>query len=363
MLEDQKISYKSIVGIIILGISPSAILYLPTITYKEANQDCWLSILVVTLFGILSALIITSLGKLYQNKTVIDYSVDILGWPLGKLIGLVYILFFIYIDATILREFSELLSGAFLINTPQIFFSIGILLPCIYMLYIGIESLARASQILFPLYLVSVVGLILLAMNEMDFNYLKPVLAEGIEPVLMGSYRNMVWFGEISILLILFPSINQTKQVKKLSVLAIIVVSLLLMIVNISLVSIFSNHIDHLNYPFLSLARFVSVGGFVERLDSVIMIMWIAVMFIKISLFFYCAMVSISKFFNIKKSSNTIFPLAIIIFFISFLRWDSLTALKSELAYQMPIPYTIIQVGIPFLLLIIAKLKQSFSTK
>lgn len=361
MLENAKISYRYLIGIIVMTISPTAILYLPTMNYKEAKQDSWMAVLLVMFFGLFVTIIVTKLGQMYPGKTIIEYSNDIVGRPIGKILGLIICVYFIYINATILREFSELLAGPFMPNTDIIVFATGILLPSIYAIYKGFEVIARVNVIIFPLFILSIFIIMLLGLQNMDFTMLAPILEKGFVPVLTGAYRQLTWYGETFTLTMIIPYIDMPNKVRKISLIAVLLVTLLSVTINIDLISTFGARTETLTYPFLSLARYVNFGEFLERMDSLLMIIWIAGVFIKITIFYYCAVLGISQLFHLKNHYKPALPVGIILALLSAYLWPSIAAVKYELAYISIIPYTLVQFCIPFILMIIALIKRSFS--
>jgi spore germination protein KB len=86
---------------------------------------------------------------MFKDKTIIQYSETIAGRIPGKLIGLIYCGFFIYIDAVILREFADFFTSVFFPETPLVFFSISIILASIYAVRQGLEVIARVNEIFF----------------------------------------------------------------------------------------------------------------------------------------------------------------------------------------------------------------------
>ncbi|GMQ62723.1 GerAB/ArcD/ProY family transporter [Vallitalea maricola] len=357
MLEDGKISYKCVVGIIFMTIAPTAILYLPTITYKEARQDGWISVLITTLFGLLVAYAIIDLGTMYKSKTIIEYSTDIIGKVPSKILGFLYCCYFIYINAFIIREFAELLAGAFMIETPILFFIISIILPSIYGVYKGLEVIVRVNQIIFPIFMISILAIILYSLKDMDFTNIFPILDNGIQPVIIGGYRNLLWFTEVFVLAIFMPYINRPEKVRKLSFISILIIGLLGALINLSIVATFGANTKHLTYPYLSLARYVSVG-FVERLDSIIMFMWIAGVYIKIVIYHYCATLAIGQWLKFKKFELLSIPIGLLLVILSYILWDSLVKLKYEVKYIVIVPFIIMQGVIPVLLFILTKIKK-----
>ena len=68
----------------------------------------------------ITSYIVIKLGLRFPNQTFVDYSQLIVGKFFGKIITLIYILFFIHITATIMREFGEVINTVFLIRNNYI---------------------------------------------------------------------------------------------------------------------------------------------------------------------------------------------------------------------------------------------------
>ncbi|GKX31054.1 spore germination protein YndE [Vallitalea longa] len=362
MFEDGKISYRSVVGIIITTIGPTAILYLPTITYKEAKQDGWISVLITTIFGFIVAYSVANLGNMYKDKTIIQYSKDIIGKIPGKIIGFAYCIHFIYINAFILREFAELLAGAFMSKTPILFFVIGIILPSIYGVYKGLEVIIRINQIIFPIFMLSILAILAFSLKDTDFTRILPILDNGIEPIITGGYRNLLWFTEVVVLAMFIPYINEQKKIKKPITIALLIVGVLGAFINLIIVATFGANTEYLTYPYLSLTRYISVG-FLERLDAIILFMWIAGVYMKIVVFHYCATLALGQWLNIKKFKILAIPIGILLVVLSYVLWDNLELLKYQIAYIFVTPFVIIQGVIPVLLYIIALIRNKFNKK
>ncbi len=357
MLEKGKISYKHLISIIFMIVSPTAILYLPSMTYREAKQDSFIPIIMITIVTLFFAQVVISLGHMYQNKTIIQYSQDILGKALGKITGLIFCLFLVHVNSVIIREFAELLAGPFMKLTPLWFFVIGIILPSIYAVIKGLEVIDRVNQIIFPIYIIFLSAIVLLSYKDMDFRNTMPVFTQDITSIMNGFYRTFIWFGEVALLSMIMPYVNMPKKVKKMTFISIIYLVLLGAIVNIAIITTFGKNTQNLSYPFLSLARYISVANFFERLDSIIMFMWISGVFIKITIFHYCATLAIAQWLELKDYRITAVVTGIVMAVLSITLWSNLTQLKNQLI-TLTLPYTIIQMGIPVVLFIVAKIKK-----
>lgn len=358
MLEDGKISNRQIIYLLVIVVTSTAILFLPTMIYKVAKQDSWLTLVPLVAFGIVVAYIITSLGLMFKDKTIIQYSEIIVGKVLGKIIGLIYCVFFIHIDMVIIREFSELLIGPFLSETPILFFTVGIILASIYAVRSGLEVIARVNEVIFPLFLIAVGGIILMVVKDMEFKNLTPVLAEGLIPVVRGSYNQTLFISEIIVMAMFIPYINIPQKARRSAFIVVVIIGLIGMLIMIGIITVFGTQTDRLDYPFLSLARYVSIAGIIERVEPLILFMWVCGVFVKIAVFHYCAVLSLAQWLNLKDYRPLVVPIGVILVVFSIILWGNIAQLTVQLTKILPIPYLIVEVGIPAVLLITAKLRK-----
>lgn len=359
MFENSKITNRQLIFFLVIIISSTAILYLPTAVYREAKQDSWISVIVVTFFGIFTAYIISTLGLMYKDQTIIQYSQRIAGKTLGKIIGLSYFIFFMHLNTIVIREFTELISGPFFAETPELFFTIGILLPSIYAIYLGIEVLARVNEIIFPLFALIIIGIFLMSYRDMDFLKLAPVLGEGWIPIAKGTYYQTTWFGETSVLAVLIPSLNLPEKVQRSAIVSVILAGIVVLLSNLGVILVFGVQTEQLAFPFLAIARYTSLAEIFERLDFFVVFFWVLGVFVKIAIFHYCAVICFAQLFNLKDHKPIIIPTGVILVVLSIIQWSNSLQTIIALIKKLAIPYGTMQLVIPLTLLIIAKLKKT----
>ena len=363
VLEKAKITNAQSILLFIVVVSSTGILFLPTIVYEIAKRDTWLTMVLVGFLGTVVAYIITKLGLMFKDKTIIQYSEIILGKVPGKIVGLIYCAYFIHLDAIGIREFSELLVGPFFPGTPILFFTIAIMLVSIYAVYSGIEVIARVNEFIFPLFMIAISGIIFLSIKDMDFNNFLPILEGGWMPVIKGTYHEIYFISEMVFLLMLIPYINKQEKVQKSVFTGVILLALLGMVVFGGIGAVFGAAlVNRINYPFLALARYVSIGDVATRIESLVMFMWVSGVFIKITILHYCAVLAVSQWLNLKVYKPLVIPIGAIMVVLSMIIAGNVVEL-GELLSKILIPYLIIEIGIPFILLIVALLRKKGSRK
>lgn len=313
MLEKGKISCTQTVFLLANLVGATAIIFLPAITSQDAGRDSWLAPVISTLPGIYLALVIGALGKRFPGRTLIQYLQSVLSaWP-GKAAGLFYLFFFLHTNGIIIREFGELLVSLVMPNTPLIVFHSVILLLCAWAIRGGLEVLARVLAVTWPFLVFLFVASVLLAFNEMDFSYLLPVLENGIPPVLKSSLAPTAWRGEIIVLAMFLPFLTNPGKGKRCALISVFLIGIILTADAIANTVVFGPSTARLTFPTFSLIRMVSVSNFLERIESVIVALWVIGMFSKISLFYYVTVLGTAQLFNLKDYRPLVFPMGVLL--------------------------------------------------
>ncbi|MBB5322971.1 spore germination protein KB [Anoxybacillus tepidamans] len=329
----------------------------------DAKQDVWLAILCGMALGSLLFLVYYRLFTYYPTVPFTSYSQQIVGTFFGKGIALVYVLYFLYIAARVLRDFGELLLTFAYPETPLFVLNAVMMLTIMYAAYKGIEVLARAGELFFAfLYLIAVLGFVLvIVVGVIDIHRLQPVLEEGWKRVFKVVFTQTLYvpFGEMIVFTMLFPYVNERKKVKIAGWLAIWLSGInlaLTMAMNIAVIG--ADAVSRSTFPLLNTIQEIRIANFLERLDVLFMIALVIGGFFKISVFFYAGVIGAADLFQIKEHQRLIYPLGLAVLLLSIAIANNFAEHIKEglniVTIYMHIP---LQVVIPVLLLIIAAIR------
>ncbi|SDH48038.1 GerAB/ArcD/ProY family transporter [Alteribacillus bidgolensis] len=359
-MENAKINAMQLFVLIFLFELGSALL-IPLGT--DAKQDAWLAILTGMAGGVFLFYIYLRLYKYYPDILPTEYMQILLGKIFGKILACIYIIYFLYISARVLRDFGEMLLTFAYEETPLFIVNALLLLTIVYTVHKGIEVIARTGELLFVVqYFLAVAGFILVIVSGLiDIKNLKPVLESGVMPV-VKTFLKETWyipFGEVVAFIMIFPYINRPKKLKKAGIAAIVLSGVNLVItmaINIAVLGV--DLTSRSQFPLLNTIQAIQVAEFLERLDVFFMIALIVGGFIKITIYFYAAVTGVSNLFHVKKASKLAYPLGIVVLILSLSIASSYTEHIQEgltlVSLYMHLP---LQVIIPILLLIIAFFK------
>ncbi|MED4240016.1 GerAB/ArcD/ProY family transporter [Priestia megaterium] len=329
----------------------------------DAKQDAWLAILFGMVLSFVLLLVYHRLYLYYPDLLPTEYMQKILGKALGSLLAFIYIFYFIYDVARVLRDIGEMLLTFAYPDTPLFIANALLILVIIYTVRKGIEVIARSGEIFFIfMYILAVTGFILIMCSGLiDFKNLRPVLEEGIFPILKVTFNQILYFpfGEAIVFTMILPYLKNPKKAKVTMIWATGLAGINLtitMIVNLSVLGV--DLTARSQFPLLSTVQSIQVADFLERLDVFFMLALVIGGFFKISVLFYAAVIGTANLFKIKSPSRLSYPFGIIILFMSLTISSNFQEHVHEgIGVEMFVLHIPLLAIIPPLLLLIAFLK------
>ncbi|KOP70824.1 spore gernimation protein KB [Bacillus sp. FJAT-21351] len=359
-MEKAKISASQLFILMVLFELGSALL-VPLA--MDAKQDAWLAILLGMVFSFVLLLVYHKLYRYYPDLLPTEYIQKILGKVMGTVLAFVYILYFMYDASRVLRDFGEMLLTFAYPDTPLFIANALLILVIIYTIRQGIEVIARSGELLFIfMYILAVAGFILIVCSGLiDVTHLKPVLEEGLLPVLKVVFTQTLYFPftEVIVFTMLLPYLNNPKKAKVTMLCATGLSGINLaitMLINISVLGV--NLTARSQFPLLSTVQSIQVADFLERLDVFFMLAMVIGIFFKVSVLFYAVVIGTANLFKIKSPSRLSYPLGIVILFLSITIASNVQEhLHEGLKVVMFVLHIPLFAIIPLLLLLVAFLK------
>lgn len=357
MLEQGKISSTQATYILINLVASTAVMFLPAIAAQKAGRDSWMTPLIATLPGIYLVYVIYGLATRYPGQNLFQYLQSILGtWP-GKITGVFYILFFLHSNGIITREFGDLLETLIMPKTPPIVFHVIMVLLSAWAVRGGLEVISRTIEIALPVILLVFMIIIFLPAQEMEVHNLFPVMENGILPVLKSSLVANAFRGEIILLAVFLPFLTKPEESKRSALLAVIWLGFMLACTDAICTMVLGPSVARLTFPTFSLIRQISIGNFFERIDSILVFMWVIGHYGKIAIFYYTTVLGIAQLANLKSYRPLILPTGVFLIALSFHSAENSAELISYISNTFPSFACLFEYIIPTLLMILALIK------
>jgi spore germination protein KB len=327
----------------------------------DAKQDAWIAIMIGMVGGILIFCMYSYLYNHFPHLLLTGYVRIIFGKYIGTVVGILYILFFIYGAARDLRDGVELLVLSYDL-TPISVLSMILMLVICYALYRGIEVLSRTGEIyfIFLLFTGILVFILLLFSNVVNIDKVLPVLENGWKPIFTAVYGQTVMFpfGEMICFTMILPYLNNPKLGFKTGTTAIILSGVIISFVVFLEISVLGvNTVKQSIFPFLSMMQHINVGDVIQRLDAFVVTSLIINDFFKVAIFSYVALIGTVDLFKIQKNKLVI-PLGVIILLTSMLIAQDVRMHFEQGRFALKYIFPVFAVVIPFLLMTIEMIRK-----
>ena len=341
-------------------IMATVILFVPGITAAKAKQSAWLvPLFLPVLVGFTTIWTVWKLGQRFPQHTLVQYSVVLLGKAAGKLVAGAYILFFLVLNVLVIREFSQFLTLTMVPKTPPYILNIAVVLVGGYAAAKGIEVVARMTQFVFPLFVVGTLFIFVLAIPSMEPGKLLPLLEGGVLPIIRSSVTPASWYGEVIVLVMLLPAVNKPQEAKNRGYLAILAVAGFLSLDILITLGIFGPELtSYLQVPFWTLSKYIEFGNYLQRVESVVVVLWITGMTIKIALFSYVLALATAQVLGSTAYQPVLYPLALVQIIAASYPLINMAALAVILDQYWPPFALLFELVLPLFLLLVAQIRR-----
>ncbi|WP_408007523.1 endospore germination permease [Pseudalkalibacillus sp. A8] len=359
MIDDNKISLRQFTCLVTLFVIGDTIIFVPSYVTSLGKQDAWLSAIFAGFFGIFLVTLYSFLGKRFPSMNIISIGEKVFGLWVGKIIGVLFVFFFLIDSGGILWDLGDFMTTQIMPETPINAILILFLSIVIIGIKIGLEPLARAAEIYFPIVILLFLILVISVSREIKPENIQPILEDGVKPVLGGSLPLIGFYLESVILLMVLPYVNQVKRIKKGYVIGMIIGSSFLLIVILLSILVFGTHLTSNNiYPTYVLARKINIGDFFQRVEAVLAFIWILTVYFKLTICFYAAAAGFGQILKIKDYKVLTFPLAVIVYVLALIIAPNITYIGDFLLsiwWAFTFSYGLF---LPLLLIAVAKLRK-----
>ncbi|AJS58837.1 GerAB/ArcD/ProY family transporter [Paenibacillus sp. IHBB 10380] len=318
---DDKITTAQTIVIISCYMLGSGVLTLPrTLTERVKSADGWISIILGGLIIMLAGICIVKLCEQFPGKTIYQFVKEIVGSWIGSCLSTLMILYVVAISAFQIRVMAEVTMLYLLEGTPIWAIVMSFMWIGLYLITSGINSIARLFEIILPITIVVLLICLFLSSRIFDIDNLRPVLGEGIFPVLKGLRSTTLVFIGYEIMFILPAFMQYPKKGVKAMIIGTSIPLVLYIITFIMVVGALSvDGVVRSTWPTLDLMRSFEITGLLfERFEFFLLVIWIMQIFSTYTISFYVASLGLAQLSK-KNIQPFMYGLIPIIFIVALL--------------------------------------------
>ncbi|MCJ7688827.1 MAG: endospore germination permease, partial [Clostridiaceae bacterium] len=322
-MKNEVISERQAIILIILFLMGNSLLLG---TGGAAKQDAWIAIIIAISLSIVLLLMFSRILSLFPGKDLFDILQIIMGKFTGKIISILMILFTFHLGALVIRTLSEYTEIVVFDRTPvvvpMIFFSILL----IWCLKSGIEVFGRWSEFFVWVVIITFLTITLIGIPQMDISRLKPILNNGIAPILEGAFGSLSFpFGETVIFMMVFSNIDKVKNYKKTFIIGLFIGGgLLFLAVLRNILILGSETLSRSYFPSSMAVSLIHQGEILERLEMLETVTFLVCTFVKICICVFAVCNGISKLFGLNDYKFIATPVVLLMLSFSFIVYKNI---------------------------------------
>lgn len=359
MNNENILTARQLMILIILFSVGTTILVVPSMLAAETKQDAWISGLMGVSIGLLFLWMYVKLAKMYPDYTLFDMNEIVFGKWLGKAVTLFLVFIAVVISAQVLYYIGTFMTTQIMPTTPIQAINILMITFVILGTKLGVVVLGRTAEIFFPWILLLFFLLVIFVTPQAHFKNLLPIGEASIMSITRASIFMIVfsYFPIIFTFCLISSDAKFPKGFSK-SFLYGGIGSGILMIV-IVLLSILVMGPDQSSrqvYATYALAKKISVGNFLQRIEVTVAFLWFISIYFKLTLYFHVAIKGIASLFQTPNYKSFTTPIGFIVTVLSLVvypnvaythQWDILTWVP--LTFCFGFVYPLLLIGLSYM--------------
>lgn len=304
----------------------SSILLIPSLLASGAAQDAWIAGILAMLFGIGLAMFYGRLALKFGESTFNQFCEEMLGAWLGRVVALLYVGHFLLLGTLVLRNIGDFFATQILPDTPIQIILLLFMLVVVFGLRYEFPTIARTSIVLFQWVVILFLALVLLLLPKVEVVYMKPIFEVSWGTLLRTAYPFVgTPFLELVIFLAAMPFVRNRKKAAQAYWVGtlmggVVLVSITLLSVLVLGPIVSANKV----YPSYTLAKKISIGNIIERVEALMAALWIISIFMKISICFKVSTEVLRDALRLQEVRPLILPLAMIMICMSLVTYPDI---------------------------------------
>ncbi|EZH66053.1 hypothetical protein DH09_14625 [Bacillaceae bacterium JMAK1] len=303
-------------------------LTMPTTLADRVMQDGWWIPLVSMVVAFPFVYLIILFGRWYPNQSLPEMLVTVFGNVVGKALLMIVLLLPFYNGAGHTYFFTAFMNTHFFRNTPTEFIVPSLMFVIIIGAFMGIEVLGRAAIISFVPFIAFLILITIFSFGDVEIRYLLPILEQEpmryIDAVFLFSSKIIAT--NLVLMLFFYPkNIEKKYEAEKMVYLAYFFSCFLLFVTTFMAITILGPDLTKVKlFTGFSLGQRVELGDIIERLESMLLIMFFVSFYFMNALYLYIFTVGVSFLTKVNNYKPLVIPLGLIYMYFALTEFTNL---------------------------------------
>ncbi len=332
--------------------------------YKFTKNDSWIAVIIGFAASLLVVGVYIALTKRYPGMGLFDINTAVFGQIAGKVVSLFYVFFFISIALLNTRDLGDFVKSSVLTRTPLMIIFIIFTLLCAWAVRKGPVNMTRYGFLLTLVTIVAIISFTLLLTDKVQLKNLLPAFNQPFRNYLVGSHMIMILpFCDTAVFLVFIPFMYKPQEFGRAILNGIIIAAITMLIVVLRDTVVLGKFISIFTMPSYYAARFIDIGDILTRVEIVYAIILVALLFYKVSIFFYATVSGITYLFGMQSYKPFIYIIGALICLYASASFSAVVEHANWKMTAAPVFSTFFVVVLPVLTLLISLIRESLTSK
>lgn len=323
----MKISYRQLSVLIFLSFVALKFLALPGVMYIEAGNMSWLVALVLILIDGIYTLWILSLMKKSKSKNFLEFSNDIFGPVISRIILLLLLIKYALVSGHIVKGLDFFVVENLYDKFDWYVYILPLMALVGFMIYKGIRNIGRVGELIIWPIIIGCVYIGFKAMPGVNLLEFLPFFKDGVKPLLSTAYECISWYGSSVFLFVLFGYVDFSQEKKPQVIKYMFIALALIMLLYFVFYGLFGIVSPTHSYCLSDVSQFSAEKSSVDELSWLVVSLWIVAQSVQLALYCFCMSKCIQFIFNLK---NSIFADLSVVAFLFLWTFSGEKILKME---------------------------------
>lgn len=314
MYEQGRISPLQLGLLVFVTLSGFSTLF--SLEIKLVGTDTWISQLIGMLGCLALVLLLLHIQRLYPELNFFEYTEVLVGKWVSKLFFAIYLYYAAELCVLCAKALVSFYVTAINPQTPSSVFSLLIFVTTSYAIFLRLEVIARAMQVMVPLFLVFLIVINVLIVHEVMTNPFLPMFQSNFNSMVHASIISLsAPFGKIVLFGALFSYVKKRSKLWVSSATAIVCSGIYLFIATYLTVGSIGLYYSKTSaFPFFTSIRLARIGEYIERFEISVIGFWTIFTIFEIIVAQYVLTMGIGYLGGLQKVNPLIVPLGLLLF-------------------------------------------------
>lgn len=315
-----KIGKWEAISLIVIIVLNHIVLNMPKSLIDKCGPSTPLNLIFVILLVFVFLAIILKLWKPFGSSDILDISEFLGGNILKMVIGFLFMVHFLTLSSTLLRNFSEILKVVYLEKSSVSLIILFFVIVSVIANCFGPKNVMKCNFIITPIILLNLLIAFFCIFSRFELKRVFPIFGYGINETFFSGMSNIFAFTGLSVLYFIKPLLKEPKDFNKIGYIAISISAFYLLLSVATLLFSFADvlTINELSSVYL-LIRGTDFGRFLQRPDALFILGWILSLMSYLSIIIFMVSHIFQKITNTKDTKPMIYCFATISFIIALL--------------------------------------------